>query len=56
MQAVVTKCDKFANLIVEIKNVSDALSQSGLLLIETKIRTNQIFINEEQIKSFKRRR
>jgi len=51
MQAVVTKCDKFANLIVEIKNVSDALSQSGLLLIETKIRTNQIFINEEQIKA-----
>ena len=51
MQAVVTKCDKFANLIVEIKNVSDALSQSGLLFIETKIRTNQIFINEEQIKA-----
>ena len=51
MQAVVTKCDKFANLIVEIKNVSDALSQSGLLFIETKIITNQIFINEEQIKA-----
>ena len=51
MQAIVTKCDKFANLIVEIKNVSDALSQSGLLFIETKIRTNQIFINEEQIKA-----
>ena len=51
MQAVVTKCDKFANLIVEIKNVSDTLSQSGLLFIETKIRTNQIFINEEQIKA-----
>ena len=53
MLAVVAKCDKFANLIVEIRNTSDSLNQSGLLGIETKIRTNQIFLKDEQLNALR---
>ena len=53
MLAIVAKCDKFANLIVEIRNTSDSLSQSGLLGIETKIRTNQIFLKDEQLNALR---
>ena len=53
MLAIVAKCDKFANLIVEIRNTSDSLSQSGLIGIETKIRTNQIFLKDEQLNALR---
>ena len=51
MLAIVAKCDKFANLIVEIRNTSDSLS--GLIGIETKIRTNQIFLKDEQLNALR---
>ena len=49
MLAIITKCDRFANLSVEIRNASNYAATSGITNVNFKITINQMCFSSEQI-------
>ena len=49
MLAITTKCDRFANLSVEIRNASNYAATSGITSVNFKITINQMCFSSEQI-------
>ena len=49
MLAIITKCDRFANLSVEIRNASNYAATSGITSVNFKITINQMCFSSEQI-------
>ena len=47
--AITTKCDRFANLSVEIRNASNYAATSGITSVNFKITINQMCFSSEQI-------
>ena len=49
MLAIIAKCDRFANLSVEIRNASNYAATSGITSVNFKITINQMCFSSEQI-------